>query len=142
MKRREFLGVLGSAAAWPVVARGQPSVTPVIGLLHGGTRKDYRTAAFLGGLSSAGLVEGNNVAIEYRWGGDGSQWPALAADLVRHRVNVIVAQGSPAAVAAKSATAGIPVVFLSGGIRYRLGWSQVSIDRVQMSPESAGWLTH
>src|SRR4051794_3700224 len=105
MRRRSFLTLLGgAAAAWPMVASAQQLAIPVVGFLHVGTKKDHRTVAFLDGLNSGGFVEGNNVTIEYRWGSDGTQWPALATDLVRHRVNVIVAQGSPAAVAAKSAT--------------------------------------
>jgi len=123
MRRRDFLsGLGGTAIAWPLAARAQQPALPLIGVLHNGLGKDARTAAFLDGLRDSGFVEGRNVAIEYRWGGDSrAQWTALAADLVRRQVNLIVAQGSPAAVAAKSATAAIPIAFLVGGDPVALG---------------------
>ena len=118
MRRREFIAGLGGAAAWPVVARAQQATMPVIGLLMTTSREANlgRLAAFREGLNRTGYVEMRSVAIEYRWAdGKYERLPALAAELVRRRVNVIVAgPGIPAALAAKSATTTIPIVFQSG----------------------------
>jgi putative ABC transport system substrate-binding protein len=115
MKRREFIAGLG-AAAWPVVARAQQAVMPVIGYLApAGNPASNLVAAFRLGLRETGYVEGRNVAIEYRFAeGQYDRLPALAAELVQRRVAVLVTAGAPAAPAAKAATTTIPVIFSAG----------------------------
>ena len=117
MKRRTFIAGLGSAAAWPVVARGQQAALPVIGYLSPNWPDALivSMAAFFEGLKEAGYIEGRSVVVDYYWAeGHSERLPELAADLVKRRAKVIVASGLNAALAAKAATTTIPIVFTTG----------------------------
>jgi putative tryptophan/tyrosine transport system substrate-binding protein len=125
MRRREFFGTVIGASCWALAARAQQPAIPTIGFLHAGSPDENvkRLAAFRKGLADAGFVEGKNVTIEYRWAsGKNDQLPAMAADLIRHKVAVITTPGSTAAsVVAKAATTAIPIVFSSGTDPVALG---------------------
>jgi putative ABC transport system substrate-binding protein len=118
VQRREFLALVGGAAAWPLATLAQQTGSPVVGFLSQGWSAEsdaIRTSGLRRGLGEAGFVEGRNVTIEYRWAGDQfDRLPALAADLLKHRVAVIVTPGLQSTFAAKALTPTVPIVFVVG----------------------------
>jgi putative ABC transport system substrate-binding protein len=124
VRRRAFIAGASAAAAWPLAARAQQSGIPVIGYLNGGSSdaEVLRTAAFLQGLKEAGYAAGDNLTIEYRWAESRyERLPSMVADLVHRRVTLLAGAGTPAALAAKAANPGIPIVFETAGDPIRLG---------------------
>jgi putative ABC transport system substrate-binding protein len=124
MKRREFITLLGSTVVWSFAAHGQ-SPKPVIGFLRNTTLDEsaYLLTALRKGLNEAGYVEGENLAIEYRWGGGHQdQLRSLADDLIRHKVNLIIGGGDAAIIAVKTATTTLPLVFVTGDDPVKLGF--------------------
>jgi putative ABC transport system substrate-binding protein len=125
MRRRDLIkGIAGSTVSWPLAARAQQPATPVVGFVSSLSSQTWARplAAFLKGLGETGFVEGRNVSIEYRWAeGQIDRLPALTADLVHREVAVIAAAGTPAALAAKTATTTIPIVFETASDPVQIG---------------------
>jgi putative ABC transport system substrate-binding protein len=132
VRRRDFIKVIASwLAVWPLVVRAQQAAMPVIGFLGAGSSEtdENLVAGFRQGLSQSGYVEGRNVSIEYRWAENkNDRLPALVSDLIRRQVNVIIGATSPGVVAAKAATATIPIVFLTASDPVAAGFA-ASLNR-------------
>jgi putative tryptophan/tyrosine transport system substrate-binding protein len=143
MQRREFMTLLGGAAAWPLAARAQQPPMPVIGFVGSDSADQYAVLlrAFRLGLKATGFIEGQNLAIEYRWAeGRNGKLPELTADLVRRQVAVIVAPTTPSVLAAKAATTTIPIVFFTAGDPIDLGFVK-SLSRPDSNLTGATTLT-
>ena len=143
MRRRDFISLLcGAVIVWPLPGRAQQPTMPVIGFLSSGSPGPYQhlVAGFHQGLKETGYVEGQNVAIEYRWAeGHYDRLPAMAADLTRRKVNVIAALTTPAALAAEAAAPTIPIIFDTAGDPVRLGLV-VSLNRPGRNVTGIAWL--
>jgi putative ABC transport system substrate-binding protein len=137
IRRREFIGALAGATTWSCAARAQQAAVPVVGWLGSETREaeDFRIVPFRQGLKEAGYGEGQNLAVEYRLAeGHYDRLPELAAGLVHRQVSVIALTGQPAALAAKAATATIPIVFQIADDPVQLGLVATSADRAEILP--------